>query len=201
MTGDYYVFAYSWQPEYCYGKTSYPGCTSPDPSWNTNFTVHGLWPQYSSSGYPSTCTTEAYNSSSATDVGWDDMVLYWPDVEYSETSSSYTSFWEHEWTKHGTCTGLSQDAYFQAALNLIKAFGTPASVTNAVGKTVSADTVRNEMGGATYVSLQCTSGSYLSGAYTCWGQSNGIPTTQQVCASDVQKEDTCTSSTLTVESF
>jgi ribonuclease I len=96
---------------------------------------------------------------------------------------------------------LSQEAYFTNALNLIKKFGTPASVTKAVGGTISADSLRNDFGGSKYVSLQCTSGKYLVGAYTCWSQVNGKPTAQIACPSDVQSEDTCTSSTLTVQSF
>ena len=26
---------------------------------------------------------------------------YWPNVKSAETSADYTSFWDHEWTKHG----------------------------------------------------------------------------------------------------
>ncbi len=200
MTGDMFVFAYSWTPEFCSGN-SYPGCKTPQDYWGKYFTVHGLWPQYSAGGYPHDCTKEAFNSSVPNAVGWNDMTKYWPNVQASETSSSYSSFWEHEWTKHGTCTGLSQYDYFSKTLSLIKSFGTPASVTKAVGSTISASTLRNDFGGSSYVALQCDSGKYLSGAYTCWNQSNGVPTTQRTCPKDVIGEDTCTSSTLTVKKF
>lgn len=46
------VFAYSWQPEFCYGKSNYYGCEHPNSLWNEVFTVHGLWPQYQAGGYP-----------------------------------------------------------------------------------------------------------------------------------------------------
>lgn len=55
------------------------------------------------------------------------------------------------------------------------------------------------MGGASMVSLQCQSGSYLVGAYTCWSSVNGIPTAQIVCPTDVQGEDTCTKDTIIVQ--
>eukprot|EP01035_Chromulina_nebulosa_P020890 gene20890-27079_t len=201
-TGEYFVFAYSWTPEFCYGKTSsYPGCQAPQSYWGEYFTLHGLWPQYSSGGYPASCTTEAFNSSIPVAVGYDDMIKYWPNVQYAESDPQYDSFWEHEWTKHGTCTTLSQEEYFSAGLNLIKKFGTPASLTSAVGGTIAATDLRNALGGAAYVSLQCTSGKYLNGAYTCWSMVNGLPSAQIQCASDVQKEDTCTSSTISVASF
>jgi len=112
MSGDIYVFAYSWTPEFCYNKSSvYPGCAAPQSFWGKYFTLHGLWPQYSTGGYPQSCTTEPFNTSVPYAVGWNDLVQYWPNVQYAETDPLYTSFWDHEWTKHGTCTGLSQFDY------------------------------------------------------------------------------------------
>jgi ribonuclease T2 len=200
MTGDMYVFAYTWTPEFCYGTTGYPGCSTSRPYWKNHYTLHGLWPEYSTGGYPQDCTTEAYDPSSAVAVGMEDMTQYWPEVEYKVTDPEYTSFWEHEWTKHGTCTGLSQVDYFQSAINLIKKFGTPQSLIDAAnaGTSIDAATLRNDMGGASFVSLQCDSGKYLSGAYTCWAQSNGVPTNQVACPSDVLSSDGCTSSSVEV---
>ena len=43
---------------------------------------------------------------------------YW--VSFNCPSSDGESFWSHEWKKHGTCSGLDQHSYFQAALNLIQ---------------------------------------------------------------------------------
>jgi ribonuclease T2 len=201
MTGDMYVFAYSWQPEFCYNQPSYTGCATPKDYWKKYFTLHGLWPQYSAGGYPQSCTTEAFNTSIPNAVGYNDMITYWPNVKVAESDPTYDSFWEHEWSKHGTCSGLSQYDYFSKTLSLIKSFGTPASVTNAVGSTLSASTLRNNFGGSSYASLQCNAGSYLVGVYTCWNQNNGTPTTQRACPSDVLKEDTCTATTLNVVSF
>eukprot|EP00428_Durinskia_dybowskii_P067542 CAMPEP_0170369260 /NCGR_PEP_ID=MMETSP0117_2-20130122/7888_1 /TAXON_ID=400756 /ORGANISM="Durinskia baltica, Strain CSIRO CS-38" /LENGTH=202 /DNA_ID=CAMNT_0010623967 /DNA_START=169 /DNA_END=777 /DNA_ORIENTATION=- len=202
MTGDLYVFAYSWEAEFCYG-TEYPGCSKPMPYWKDHFTIHGLWPQYSTGGYPADCTTEPYDVSSAKYVGWETMIQYWPDVQYVVTDPEYPQFWEHEWTKHGTCSGLSQDDYFQTTINLAKSFGTPQCLMDAAdaGTDVDAATLRTQMGGSSYASLQCTSGKYLSGVYTCWKEENGIPTTQTECPADVLSEDNCTSDTLVVETF
>ncbi|KAJ1409971.1 ribonuclease T2-like protein [Ochromonadaceae sp. CCMP2298] len=202
---DLYVLAYTWTPEFCYGNEAYPGCAAPQSFWTNHFTMHGLWPQYTAGGYPADCTTEAYDEKSAYAVGFDTMTNYWPEVEYSETDPEYTSFWNHEWTKHGTCTGLAQTAYFQNTIDLITRVGTPASVVTAASAaspatpgSVDAASLRTEMGGAAYVSLQCEGGNYLSGAYTCWAQTGGIPTNQQPCPSDVISEDTCTSSSIIV---
>lgn len=95
-----YVFAWSWQPEFCYKKTTYPGCVNPDsPSWNKVFTIHGLWPQYKSGGYPSDCTNEAFDETIPYMVGWNQMINNWPEVEYGVQDPNYSSFWIHEWSK------------------------------------------------------------------------------------------------------
>jgi ribonuclease T2 len=202
-TGDLYVFAYSWQPEFCHDKTGYYGCDHPDALWNEIFTVHGLWPQYQAGGYPSYCTNEAFDTNVPQEVGWETMTTYWPDVQYPETDSNYDDFWVHEWDKHGTCSGLSQYDYFNYAVQLIQSFGTPSAFTAAATTdgSINADDLRNDFGGADKASLQCSGGKYINGVFTCWSSVNGVPTSQVVCPSDVQGEDTCTSSTLTIEEF
>ena len=188
-----YVYAYSWTPGFCHGQ-SYPGCTDPLPYWTTNFTIHGLWPQYATSGYPASCTTEPFDTTIPQQIGEDKMIQYWPDVQYDVNSPSYDSFWEHEWTKHGTCSGLSQLDYFSQALDLTTRIPTPSILYDSIGKNMSADVLRQGFGGANYVALQCKN-QILNGAYTCWGQaSNQVPSIQIVCPASVVKEDTCAGS-------
>lgn len=79
--------------------------------------------------------------------------------------------------------------------------GTPALVTSNVGKTIPAADIRNAFGGASYVSLQCSGGNMLTGAFTCWNQQSDLPTVQVPCTGDVQGEDTCTSSDVTIVSL
>lgn len=194
-----YVFAYSWTPGFCM-DTSYIGCSKPQEYWKTHFTIHGLWPQYSTDGYPSYCSTEAFDSAVPTSIGMDTMTKYWPDVKYSESSSNYDSFWEHEWTKHGTCSQLSQTDYFQDAIHLAETFDTPAYLSNNIGKNISSYELRDEFGGEEYVSLQCNDFVFV-GAYTCWGQTNGVPSSQIICPSSVQSEDTCHDDYIYIESL
>jgi ribonuclease T2 len=106
QTADMYVFAYTFQPEFCRGKTNYYGCSNPKPFWKDHFTLHGLWPQYSSGGYPSFCTQEPFDKTIPNEVGWEDMTTYWPNAQYPETDPKYYDFWDHEWTKHG-CISLT----------------------------------------------------------------------------------------------
>jgi len=87
---DYYVLALSWSPEFCHSHPSKPECTS----GNFGFVVHGLWPQYKD-GYPEHCST----APGLTDPSRMQEVM--PDP----------SLVAHEWTTHGTCSGLEADAY------------------------------------------------------------------------------------------
>lgn len=194
-----YVLAYIWTPEFC--SDPYPGCQSPFPWWESNFTLHGLWPQYSNApGYPSYCTKEPFDPNAPASVGLAAMRNYWPNVKATDTDPDYSSFWEHEWVKHGTCTGLSQKQYFQYAVDLIVRFGSPSVLAKAVSKgVITAGALRSAMGGTMMVALQCDEGNVLSGAFTCWTQLNGLPVKQIMCPPSVLKEDTCTLSQLVVK--
>ena len=187
-----YVYAYSWTPGFCHDQ-KYPGCSMPLPYWTTNFTIHGLWPQYATSGYPASCTTEAFDMSIPQQIGMNKMTQYWPDVQYDVSSPSYDSFWQHEWSKHGTCSGLSQLDYFNQALDLTNRIPTPTALYKSIGHNMSASALRLGFGGENYVALLCTK-QILNGAYTCWQQANNIPSVQIECPASVVKEDTCTSS-------
>jgi ribonuclease T2 len=189
LTPTIYVYAYSWTPGFCAGQT-YPGCANPLPYWGTHFTIHGLWPQYATTGYPASCDSEPFDETIPQQIGESTMVQYWPNVQAEPGSSSYTSFWAHEWTKHGTCTHLTQLQYFETAIQLTQEIPTPDILIESVGKNMSASVLRESLGGLDYVALQCDHQT-LTGAYTCWNQTDNLPTLQIPCPPSVVKEDTC----------
>ncbi|XP_049932550.1 uncharacterized protein LOC116249964 [Nymphaea colorata] len=83
-----------------------------------DFGIHGLWPNYNDVGYPSHCDNGSpFLPSEISDLR-DEMEKQWPSL--SCPSSDGTSFWSHEWERHGACSEsvLDQHQYFQAALNL-----------------------------------------------------------------------------------
>ena len=198
---DYYVFAYSWQPEFCYDQSGYPGCSNPQSFWGKYFTIHGLWPQYSAGGYPESCTNEPFDPNVPDQIGMDTMTTYWPNVKENVDDADYDSFWEHEWTKHGTCTGLKQLEYFNTTIILAQMYGTPSQFTEAVGGEINAADLRKYMGGADKVSLLCNDKKYVVGALSCWDKVDDHPQVLVPCASDVKAEDTCTEDVLVVQSF
>ena len=196
-----YILAYSWTPGFCITTNpDYPGCLEAKSYWKNNFTIHGLWPQYETTGYPSYCSTEEFDPDVPIEIGWDTMTTYYPDVKYDETSPDYDSFWEHEWDKHGTCSGLSQSNYFQQAITLAETFTTPDILHQYINTTnsLSANELRNSYGGSQYCVLQCSNKNIFTGLYTCWAES---PVIQIECPSSVQSEDTCSSQYLTIVSL
>ncbi len=194
-----YVLATTWQPQFCFKQYKYAGCRRPGEYSRRHLTLHGLWPQYSDGGYPSSCRYEEFKSSIPYSVGYHDMLTYWPNSKATESSPNYDSFWKYEWEKHGTCTPLSQYDYFFHAIRLAKLQGTPSLITNSVGSFVSATALRNAFGGLKFVSLQCKSRSYLYEVRTCWSQEDGHPTNPRECPRDLK--DTCSSAFLKIASF
>jgi ribonuclease T2 len=96
---DFYVLSLSWSPSYCASLGDRANRQQCDERQDYGFVVHGLWPQFER-GYPSDCPTD------------------WPLNVPRDLSDSMldimpaTGLVRHQWRKHGTCTGLSQEAYF-----------------------------------------------------------------------------------------
>ena len=96
---DFYVLALSWSPSYCEAAHE----RAPDQQCAGrpfSFVVHGLWPQYEQ-GFPSFCQVPAPRLDRNI-VGSVLDLMPSPRLIF------------HEWDRHGTCSGLSQHAYFEA---------------------------------------------------------------------------------------
>lgn len=96
---DYYLLTLSWSPEFCHSHRDKPECQA----GHFGFIVHGLWPQYAE-GYPEHCSNAPGLSNPA------EMADIMPDA----------SLVAHEWSTHGTCSGLDAQSYFKL---LRQAFG------------------------------------------------------------------------------
>jgi ribonuclease T2 len=97
---DYYMLTLSWSPAYCAGPGGDRNDAQCAPGRRFAFVLHGFWPQYLKStdgGYwPQFCSTEP---------GLKDprkMLDIMPSL----------SLVRHEWEKHGTCSGLDPERYF-----------------------------------------------------------------------------------------
>ncbi|MBW7921534.1 MAG: ribonuclease T2 [Rubellimicrobium sp.] len=99
---DYYVLSLTWSPNWCTlegDATSSPEC---DGSRDLGWTLHGLWPEYDSGGWPQDCLSP------------------WPAPsrrltgEMADIMGSGGLAW-YQWRKHGACAGLPAGDYFAQA--------------------------------------------------------------------------------------
>jgi ribonuclease T2 len=104
---DFYLLTLSWSPEYCHSNPTDGECTG---GHHFGFIVHGMWPELQNGGSPENCSNAPglSNPSSFLDI--------MPDL----------SLIQHEWTTHGTCSGLSAQNYF----NLIRQAFTSIHIPN-----------------------------------------------------------------------
>ena len=106
---DYYLLTLSWSPEFCYSHRSAAEC-----SQHLGFIVHGLWPQFNDGSYPQHCSNQPGLSdpSKVADIMPDPSLV------------------EHEWSTHGTCSGLGPDQYFGLIEQDFHSVQIPAALNN-----------------------------------------------------------------------
>jgi ribonuclease T2 len=105
---DYYLLNLSWSPEFCYSHPNATECAS-----HPAFVLHGLWPQNTDGTYPQNCS----NASGPADPS-----------QYSDIYPD-SGLLQHEWRTHGTCSGLSPDAFFTAARTAFHSVAIPPTLT------------------------------------------------------------------------
>jgi ribonuclease T2 len=170
---DYYLLALSWAPQYC--------ASNPDDSQECAlgkryaFVLHGLWPQFNK-GYPANCSSEPL-----------------PDALKAKFPGLYPNdnLLIHEWSKHGTCTGLTPAAYlaltsqFKGQVQIPQDYRAPsAPFRTSADDLVAAFRDANPALTADGVAVNgAGSGRYLSEVYICISKT-GQPAD---CGADVLK--------------
>ena len=107
---DFYLLTLSWSPEFCATHAGSPECSA-----HPGFVVHGLWPQNNDGTYPERCSSAPGPSNPG---------------QYTNLLPT-ASLVEHEWSTHGTCSGLSPDAYFTEIATAFHRLHIPAQFTGA----------------------------------------------------------------------
>lgn len=97
---DYYVLALSWSPSWCRAEGDDRNAAQCETGRQTDFVVHGLWPQYER-GWPQDCHTPERDPSRHESRAMADLM------------ASGGLAW-YQWQKHGRCSGLSAAGYFAA---------------------------------------------------------------------------------------
>ena len=108
-TFDYYLLSLSWSPAFCLSDPGASECAGPR---RFGFIVHGLWPQYEQ-GWPENC----------------DVHEQVPDSVISSISDIMPArgLIYHEWSAHGTCSGLDPTDFFSLVRSAYATIAIPAS--------------------------------------------------------------------------
>jgi ribonuclease T2 len=111
---DFYLLNLSWSPEFCATHNA-PECAS-----HPGFVVHGLWPQNFDGTYPEHCA----GNHAAWNADGDAYRDIYPDVHLMI----------HEVQTHGSCTGLSPEAYLSVVRQAKKAVAIPKELADATSE-------------------------------------------------------------------
>ncbi len=114
---DYFVLSLSWAPEFC----DQPGEAARNPQEcaagrNIGFIVHGLWPEAEQGRGPESC-----GPAKSVSRGIVNSML---------GSMPSAGLIQHEWASHGTCSGMTQSAYFTSVLLARAAVQIPVQVSS-----------------------------------------------------------------------
>lgn len=175
-TFDYYVLSLSWSPQHCSTPAGSRDSEQCADGRQYGFVVHGLWPQFER-GFPSDCA-----DSDPVRSGIVRQMLRLMPAE---------QLIQHEWAKHGTCSGLDQPAYFKKIEQAYANVKIPLDYTQPLKQIeVSPDDIHKEFQQANpsfpaeSVKVLCN-GRFLSEVRVCYTKD----LKPRACGADVR--DTC----------
>eukprot|EP00877_Chromochloris_zofingiensis_P010750 jgi/Chrzof1/5929/Cz16g20300.t1 len=132
------------------------------PDGEIDFLIHGLWPEAPSQVHRRNCDRYydccRFDEDDLQVCDRDEVLL--PELSDLETelpalwhtySSTNCSFWQHEWEKHGTCTGMNKHEYFDKALGLARAYDIKSALNKAgieLDKYYSVQDIKDALGDA-----------------------------------------------------
>ncbi len=111
----YYLLSLSYGPDFCAQPKGDKDPRECGKGRNVGFVVHGLWPQSDSVTGPQHCGPSSPVS----------QAIITATLSYIPTESLI----QHEWTNHGTCSGLSVEDYFAAVRKARDSVKIPADLS------------------------------------------------------------------------
>jgi ribonuclease T2 len=170
---DYYVLALTWQPAFCELRTKKPECQSQHSKRFDahHFVLHGLWPNVKGDkkhryGY---CEVSRKTIKKDKKRQWCRM----PELDLSKNvrtqltelmPGSASCLQRHEWYKHGSCSGLSENDYYALSNRLVEMFS-KTQFSQKVAENVGKFVKRHELlkafdkefgkGSRNYLALKC----------------------------------------------
>ncbi len=120
-----YTLAVTWTPEYCYSHRSEPAAAFECGGGGARFgfSLHGLWPDGIGPEWPQYCKSTP--------------LLPDATLRRNLCATPSAQLLQHEWAKHGTCTGSTPDAYFARSTGLYRKLVWPDMTTFGRGTTTA----------------------------------------------------------------
>ncbi|NJD08379.1 MAG: ribonuclease T [Methylococcaceae bacterium] len=118
---DYYLLALSWSPEFCATPAGHQPDKKAQCDQPRGFVVHGLWPQ-NERGYPQDCGPGSHVPADAAAPA----LTADPPMPPGDPG-----LLDHEWSKHGTCSGLGMPDYFRTIKTAAERVKIPAEFRQA----------------------------------------------------------------------
>lgn len=129
---DFYLLALTVHPAFCAdGRTNIPECRA---RGSRPLVIHGLWPENATPRtYPRDCPAKPLDLDPALEQ---ELAEWMPGMA--------ANLHEHEWKKHGGCSGLDDDEYFRRSIDLARAIdgALGARLTTLAGETATAEELR-----------------------------------------------------------
>lgn len=144
-----YLLALSWEPSFCETHQQKKEClTLTKKRYDaSHLSLHGLWPQPRNNAY---CNVDSITKAIDRRKKWNLL----KELKLSEATRKslavvmpgYASnLQRHEWIKHGTCSGLTADLYYQRSIwltNIINKSGVGDLLAKNIGQQVSAKAIK-----------------------------------------------------------
>jgi ribonuclease T2 len=122
---DFYVLTMTWSPGFCAVDGDADGAEQCRDGPN-GFLAHGLWPQYER-GYPESCASAGRLPRALVDSMLDII--------------AGRGLVRHEWARHGTCSGLSAEDYFDALRAAYSGIAIPDAIESGTDGSMSAEAI------------------------------------------------------------
>ena len=148
----FYFLNQQWIQEFCEVKPK--ACNSSLDIEEKPFTFHGLWPQYNQRKYPSYCShSPGCKTEKPCDLDWESLTDQ--VKKFLMENIPINTIWlaNHEWKKHGTCSGLTQKEYFEIAEKIFTMIETKKVILDSVGTYISYAEIQKQYNNS--VMIQC----------------------------------------------
>ena len=167
---DLYLLAQSWAPQFCCTSNGAHAkqCKKENIDDVNDLVIHGLWP--------------AFNKPNKSGQTYPQFCPIVPSIT-SNDSKGLSGRMKHEWEKHGTCTGINAQQYFELEQHLADSEANDTNIfisnirdvlNNHSGESIDVADIIEYGGGPNKIAIMSTNYCQLQEITTCWDKEKKI---------------------------